>query len=95
MTAAGLLQAWVEVLDGLRTDALPQGEPFPLDLSPVQAAAVAQMSDARGWEVLFESLVSPLGPVSERSRVVLLGWPRSGVLEQGHALGCPASPGSG
>ena len=45
-------QAWAEVLGGLRTDELPEGEELPLDLSPLVAAAVAQVSDPRGWEAL-------------------------------------------
>lgn len=52
MTAARLPQAWVEVLDELRTDELPEGQAFPLDLFPIEAAAVAGVSDPRGWEAL-------------------------------------------
>lgn len=80
MTAARLPQAWVEVLDGLRTDELPQGEPFPFDLSPIQAAAVAQVSDPRGWEALtaFHAHREPLEVTAGRWNI-----PRERVRQLG------------
>lgn len=68
MTAARLPQAWAEVLDGLRTDGLPEGEPFPFDLSPLQAEAVACVGDRRGWEALtaFHTHREPLEVTAKR-----------------------------
>lgn len=52
MTATWLPQVWVEVLGGLGTDELSEGEVFLFDLSPAEAAAVAQVGDLRRWERL-------------------------------------------
>ena len=68
MTVTRLPQVWLDVLDGLHTDELPQGEPFPFELSPTLAAAVAQVSDPRGWEALraFHAHREPLEVMAGR-----------------------------